>query len=74
MSGGDSSILEFYVGGRAWGKTYSLRESIKKSFECGCMSDDLLGSMLSRGSSLEEFECKHGVSIQFGRRGRSNGI
>lgn len=28
---------EFFVGGRALGKSYSLRESIKKNFECGCM-------------------------------------
>lgn len=65
---------EFIIGSRAFGKTYSLRESIKKNFECGCMTDELLDSLMSEGSSLGEFECKHGLSIWFARRGRSNGI
>ena len=61
---------EFIIGSRAVGKTYSLRESIKKNFECGCMSDQLLDSLMSGGSSLEEFECKHGLSIWFARGGK----
>ena len=48
---------------------YSLRESIKKQFECGCMTDELLDSLMSKGSSVGDFECKHGLSIQFARGG-----
>lgn len=60
---------EFIIGGRALGKSYSLRESIKKQFECGCMTDELLDSLMSKGSSVGDFECKHGLSIQFARGG-----
>lgn len=61
-------MLEFVVGGRAVGKSYGLRETIRRNFKCGCMTDELLDSLMSEGTSIEKFECKHGLSITFGKR------
>lgn len=62
-------MCEFITGSRAVGKTYGLRESIRRFFKCGCMTDELLDSLMSEGSSLGEFKCKHGLSVQFARGG-----
>lgn len=60
--------MEFIIGGKAWGKSSGRRSLIKKSFVCGCMTDQLLDSLLADGSSVEEYGCKHGWTIQFWRK------
>lgn len=61
---------EFIIGSRAFGKSYGLRETIRRNVKCGCMTDQLLDSLMSEGSSVMDFKCKHGISITFARGGK----
>lgn len=63
-------MLEFTVCGRAWGKSRIVSDALKNQFKCGCMTDALFDSLKSQGSSIVDFECKHGVSITFAKGGK----